>query len=86
MVKYLLYTNKYLRFECTLRNGVAEDEKRQFILKYALADGTISIFETAIRNSGIEGGRFLSSQKVVKPGGNPVIPEYYTSKDLYLGK
>lgn len=86
IVKYLLYANKHLRFECTLQNNIIEDQQRHFILKYSLADGTLSIYETAIRNSGINGGRFLSSQKVIKPGGNPDVPEYYTAKDLYLGK
>lgn len=85
VVKYLLYANKYLRFGCVLQNSTPDDLKRKFILNFSLADDTISIYEPQVRNSGIQGGRFLSSQLVVKPGGNPDEPEYYTSKDLYIG-
>lgn len=80
-----MYANKYLRFGCILQNTTAEDLKRQFVLKFSLSDGTISIFEPPVRNSGIQGGRFLSPQLIVKPGGNRDIPEYYTSKDFFIG-
>lgn len=38
-----------------------------------------------MRNSGIQGGRFLKPQLIVKPGGSRDIPEYYTSKDFHIG-
>lgn len=86
IVNYLLHANKFLRFGCTLDSVHPEDKNRQFILKYSLADGKISIVERSQCNSGIQGGKFLSSQLIVRPGGNQRVPEYYTSKDLYIGK
>ncbi|KFB35394.1 hypothetical protein ZHAS_00002020 [Anopheles sinensis] len=51
----------------------------------SLADGTISIMESSIDNSGIRGGRFLSPRKIWLPGCDPNEPDYYTAKDLYIG-
>lgn len=45
-----------------------EDSARRFILKYSLADGTCSILEPPIKNSGILGGKYLRSTLLVKPG------------------
>lgn len=62
-----------------------EDQIRRFILQYCLADGTITITEPPIQNSGIIGGKFLSATKVWRPGCDPNNPEYYTTKDIYIG-
>lgn len=86
MVDYLKYANKYLRFGCILDSAHPEDKNRKFVLSYCLADGKISIVELHVPNSGIDGGKFLSAQLVVKPGSNPKLPEYYTAKDFYIGK
>lgn len=86
IITYLMNAHKSLRFGCILDNVHPEDAVRKFILTYSLADGTISINEPPIRNSGIIGGRFLAAQLIVKPGSNPNMPEYYTSKDFYVGK
>lgn len=85
IIRYLVNANKYLRFGCVLDTAHPEDKIRQFILKYSLSDGTISINEPPIRNSGIQGGKFLTAQLVIKPGCNLNAPEYYTSKDFYIG-
>ena len=45
----------------------------------------IQIIELALPNSGIVGGKFLSSRKLVRPGSNPNKPDYYTPKDLFIG-
>lgn len=85
VVTYLVNMNKFLRYGCVLDNVHPEDNIRRFVLSLSLADGTISIMETMIRNSGIRGGRFLSPKKVWKPDCNPDKPEYYTAKDLFIG-
>lgn len=85
IIRYLLNANKYLRFGCIFDTAHPEDKVRHFVLKYSLADGTISLNEPPIRNSGIQGGKFLSSQLVVKPGCDLNVPEYYTAKDFYIG-
>lgn len=84
--QYLLNANKHLRFSCVLDTAHPEDANRNFIVKYALADGKIAIIERPQSNSGIQSGKFLSPQLVVKPGSDPKLPEYYTAKDLYIGK
>lgn len=63
-----------------------EDQERQFILKYSLADGKISIHELSATNSGIQGGKFLSSQLIPKNDCFSSEPDYYTCKDLYIGE
>lgn len=54
-------------------------------MSYNLSDGTIQIIELAIPNSGILGGKFLSSRRLVRPDSNPNKPDYYTPKDLFIG-
>lgn len=77
--------NKNLRFGCVLDTAHPEDQIRQFILIYSLADGKIKINEPPIRNSGIQGGKFLNAQLIVKPGSDPNFPEYYSAKDFSIG-
>ncbi|KAJ6636335.1 EF-hand domain-containing protein 1 [Pseudolycoriella hygida] len=85
LIRYLVNANKYLRFGCVLDTAHPEDKARHFVMKYSLADGTMSLNEPPIRNSGIQGGKFLSSQLVVKPGCDLNVPEYYSAKDFYIG-
>uniref|UniRef100_A0A8D8E469 EF-hand domain-containing protein 1 n=1 Tax=Culex pipiens TaxID=7175 RepID=A0A8D8E469_CULPI len=85
VVTYLVNMNKHLRYGCVLDNAHPEDTIRKFVLSLSLADGTITIMESTIRNSGIRGGRFLSPTKVWKPDCDPNAPEYYTAKDFYIG-
>lgn len=77
--------NKTLRYGCQMDTPHPEDKDRRFILSYNLSDGTMQIIEIAVANSGIAGGKFLSSRKLVRPGSNPNKPDYYTPKDLYIG-
>ncbi|XP_053659906.1 EF-hand domain-containing protein 1-like [Anopheles marshallii] len=85
VITYLVNVNKFLRYGCVLDTAHPEDKIRKFVLSLSLADGTITIMESSIDNSGIRGGRFLSPRKVWLPGCNPDEPEYYTAKDLYIG-
>lgn len=85
IITFLLNANKSLRYGCQLDTPHPEDKDRRFILSYSLSDGSIKIIELAIPNSGIVGGKFLSSRKLVLPGSNPNRPDYYTPKDLYIG-
>lgn len=84
VIQYLLNANKHLRFGCILDTAHPEDQIRKFILIYSLADGQLKINEPPIRNSGIQGGKFLQSQMVVKPGSDPNCPDYYTAKDFFI--
>ncbi|XP_059621272.1 EF-hand domain-containing protein 1-like [Phlebotomus argentipes] len=84
IINYLQNVNKYLRYGCSLESPYPEDRNRKFILQFCLSDGTITIMELKIPNSGIMGGRFLTSQRVWKPGCDPHQPEYYTPKDILI--
>lgn len=86
MISYVLNANKFLRYGARLDNVHPEDQIRRFIIYLSLADGTIKIMEPVIRNSGIIGGMFLSSRKVVRPGCDPNMPDYYEPKDFWIGK
>lgn len=50
---------KILRFVAKFNTKVPEDIDRRLIISYYLADDTISVYEPAIRNSGILEGPFL---------------------------
>lgn len=85
IITYLMNSNKTLRYGCQLDTAHPEEKDRKFILSYNLSDGTVQIVELAVSNSGIVGGKFLSSRKLVRPESNPNKPDYYTPKDFYIG-
>ena len=62
--KYIHHANDVLRFSAELANPKAEDQGRQFIVCFYLADDTVSIFEYAVRNSGHVGGKIFARAKV----------------------
>ena len=85
LVSYLVNANKMLRYGCQFDTAHPEDKDRKFILSYSLSDGTITIIEQSVPNSGITGGKFLSSRRLWRPDCNPNRPDYYTAKDLFIG-
>lgn len=74
-----------MRYGCQMDTPHPEEKDRRFILSFNLSDGTMQIIELAVPNSGISGGKFLSSRKLVRPGSNLNKPDYYTPKDFYIG-
>jgi len=56
-----------LRFEAMMDGASIENADRRFIVQYFLADGTISVFEPPMRNSGITGGMFKKRERVRNP-------------------
>lgn len=85
IISYLVNANKTLRYGCQLDTAHPEEKDRKFIMSFNLSDGAIQIVELAVPNSGIVGGKFLSSRKLVRPDSNPNKPDYYTAKDLFIG-
>jgi len=53
-----------LRFVAGLASEKPEDQsierERRFVINFHLTDNTLAIFETAVRNSGMSGGKFLA--------------------------
>lgn len=66
VIRQILNANKYLRYEMMMDAVHPEDSIRKFILKYSLSDGTCTILEPPIRNSGIMGKQlyFIIFQKI----------------------
>jgi hypothetical protein len=61
---------------------------RRFIISYFLSDDSILVHEPPVKNSGINGGKFLERMKIKKPDHPPYstqLPEYYSYKDLFVG-
>jgi len=72
---------KMLRFTAKLHAPSPIDASRQFIITYYLADDTIAVFEKAVRNSGIIGGKWLSRTRVK----NLDTAKYFDKGDLFVG-
>ena len=74
------YADQNLRFRAQLvGTGDGYDVSRPFVVSYHLADGTISVFEPADKNSGYRGGMFLKRSKVRNGAG------YYRAADMRVG-
>jgi hypothetical protein len=77
-----------LRFVARIQTKDPIQADRRFIISYFLSDDSIMINEPPIKNSGINGGRFLERTKVKKPTNPPFstkLPDYYTYRDFYVG-
>ncbi|KAJ8964821.1 hypothetical protein NQ314_004629 [Rhamnusium bicolor] len=85
VLRQLLNANKNLRYEMIIDAVHPEDTVRRFLLMYSLADGTCRIIEPPIKNSGILGGKYLKSTLLIKPGSDPLNPDYYTPADFHIG-
>lgn len=80
-VKLTEFDKKMLRFTARLHNPSPIDESRQFIVTYYLADDTVAVFERAMRNSGIIGGKWLARTRVK----NIDTGRYFDKGDFYVG-
>jgi len=43
-----------------------DDHKRRFVISFFMGDGTLSLYEPPIQNSGFMGGKFLERQRVIR--------------------
>lgn len=72
--------DKKLSFFASLLSGGSDDLDRRFVITYFVQDGTLRIQEPPIRNSGFNGGIFLSRRSIKTEMG-----EALTHKHLYVG-
>ena len=72
--------NKNYTFVATLLSGGPDDTERRFVITFYCIDDTIIIMEPPIRNSGFNGGCFLSRRKIKKPSGDLVL-----ETDFFVG-
>ena len=73
---------KILRYTARFNTRVPEDVERRFIISFYLADDSISIYEPAVKNSGIIEGPFLRRNKYKNVDKNN---EFITPTDLPIG-
>jgi EF-hand domain-containing protein 1 len=73
---------KILRYTARFNTRVPEDVDRRFIISFYLADDAISIYEPAVKNSGIIEGPFLRRNKYKNVDKNN---EFITPTDLPIG-
>ncbi|KAG5277364.1 hypothetical protein AALO_G00116690 [Alosa alosa] len=85
LMKLLENDHKVLRYTAQLDSQNPQDAGRRFVLSYYLSNDMISIFETATRNSGIIGGKFLEKTRISKPGSTVDDPQYYGPADFAIG-
>lgn len=73
---------KILRYNARFNTRVPEDIDRRFIISFYLADDSISIYEPAVKNSGIIEGPFLRRYKYKNVDKNN---EFITPTELGIG-
>ena len=62
--KLVMMEGKTLRFSCKLVNDRPADQSRRFVIRYFLADDTITVYEPPVHNSGLVGGKFIRRMRV----------------------
>jgi hypothetical protein len=72
--------NKMMSFFASLMSGGIDDVDRKFVISFYLQDNTLKVVEPPVRNSGFNGGIFLSRRALKNEHG-----EALTEKDLYIG-
>jgi EF-hand domain-containing protein 1 len=72
--------NKNLNFFALLLSGGLDDVNRRFVITYYVSDNTVKVQEPPIRNSGFNGGLFLSRREVTMPDGHKMGP-----RDMFIG-
>jgi hypothetical protein len=73
---------KILRYTARFNTRVPEDIERRFIISFYLSDDSISIYEPAVKNSGIIEGPFLRRNKYKNVDKNN---EFITPTELPIG-
>ena len=69
---FLKHTGQVLRFTAKIADPKMEDMDRRFTIAFYLEDDTCMVNETAVRNSGGTGGKFLERGKYKIPGAEKV--------------
>ena len=70
--------------EADLAVGGGDAANRRFVLSYFLEDNEMMITESAVRNTGFTGGKFLRKQKIRKAPGEGAA-SFYSLDDIRVG-
>jgi hypothetical protein len=68
--------DRKLCFFASLLSGGLDDVERRFVITYFVQDSTIKVQEPPMRNSGFNGGVFLSRRSVKTEGGEVLSPHH----------
>ncbi len=71
-----------LQFKAKMDTQDRINMERRFVISFFLADDTLTINEEKIKNSGIDGGKFLERKKLRIPSGE----RYFVAEDFALGR
>ena len=61
-----------------------EDSKRRFVVSLFMGDGSVSVYEPPIPNSGFMGGKFLERQRVLRQGFKMGSGEWMDKSDFMI--
>ena len=61
-----------------------DDHKRRFVISYFMGDGTLSVYEPPIQNSGFMGGKFLDRQRVQRHKSKIGFGDWITDEDMLI--
>lgn len=81
VTKLLYYDGKILRFLAKMLSSNPDDEDRQFVIAFYLADDTVSVYEPPVKNSGVVSGKFLERGRYKREGG----AGYFRPEDFQIG-
>jgi hypothetical protein len=81
--KLVVMEGKTLLYSCRMVNDRPADQDRRFVLRYFLANDTITVYEPPVHNSGYVGGKFIRRMRIKKEGIAPTT--YFAPDDFYQG-
>lgn len=81
LLKLMTNSDRVLRFEAKMNNGLPEDKARSFVIGVFLADDTVAVWETRKRNSGHTEGKWAERSKKR----NSATGEWFQPSDFYVG-
>lgn len=81
LLKLMTNSDKVLRFEARMDNGLLEDRARKFVLGVFLSDDSVAVWEIRQRNSGHAEGKFAERSRKK----NPATFSWFSPGDFFVG-
>jgi hypothetical protein len=81
LLKLMTNSDRVLRFEAKMGNGLPEDKARTFVIGVFLADDTVGVWEPRKRNSGHTEGKWAERSKKR----NPATGDWFKPVDFFVG-
>jgi hypothetical protein len=81
LLKLMTNSDKVLRFEARMDNGLPEDKSRKFVVGFFLSDDSVAVWEIRQRNSGHSEGKFAERSRKK----NTATNDWFSAGDFYVG-